>query len=482
MRKNFITTMPDKAGAFLKASQIIYAHNGNITRVNYNKALDIHTLFLEIDADEAALKEIEDELAEIGYLISSEKNNAFLVIELTLVDVPGSILPVLEILQSLAVNISYMSSKSNQTGYQHFKMGLLIENPKNTKILLDGLGRICDVKIWDYDVTEKPLDNTVFYLGFANKVRNILELNQEEVNNLTIAANQIMQLLDEKNESPLKTFDYIGRFAQMLHSYQGDHFMPHITSQKISPQVSMTVIEPNCGSNTYILDDGKELLFVDCGFMAYKEEMLALLDKLFSDFSNRKKKLVLTHGDIDHCGLAEIFQEIYVSKNTYHNFELENQGLPNFREQNPLHEPYCHLSKIISAYKPLDLKPMIILGEKTDKQSMTYIGEMDFSDLHFLIFEGNGGHVKGETIFKCLEHRIIFTGDNWVNIRGFSPAQRQFNELAPYLMQSVNMDSKEASRLRLLLEESTKGYLVCPGHGPVFTNGIDRRKELSFVE
>ena len=232
MRKNFITTMPDKAGAFLKASQIIYEHNGNITRVNYNKALDIHTLFLEIDAEEEELQEIEDELAEIGYLSSSQRNNAFLVIEMLLEDVPGSILPILELLQSLAVNISYMSSKSNQTGYQHFKMGLLIENPQNTKILLDRLGRICDVKIWDYDVTEKPLDNTVFYLGFANKVRNILDLNQEDVNALTIAANQIMQLLDEKDESPLKTFDFIARFAQMLHSYQGDHFMPHITSQR----------------------------------------------------------------------------------------------------------------------------------------------------------------------------------------------------------------------------------------------------------
>ena len=52
----------------------------------------------------------------------------------------------------------------------------------------------------------------------------------------------------------------------------------------------------------------------------------------------------------------------------------------------------------------------------------------------------------------------------------FSKGQRQFNELAPYLMQSVNMDSKEASRLRVLIENTTKGYWVCPGHGPVFKN------------
>ena len=47
MRKTYITKMPDKAGAFLKASQIISNFGGNIVRVNYNKAIDLHTLFIE---------------------------------------------------------------------------------------------------------------------------------------------------------------------------------------------------------------------------------------------------------------------------------------------------------------------------------------------------------------------------------------------------------------------------------------------------
>ena len=33
MQKTYITTMPDKAGAFLKANQIIAGHGGNIVRV-----------------------------------------------------------------------------------------------------------------------------------------------------------------------------------------------------------------------------------------------------------------------------------------------------------------------------------------------------------------------------------------------------------------------------------------------------------------
>ena len=46
MRKTYVTRMPDKAGAFLLASRIIAACGGNIARVNYNRAVDTHTLFI----------------------------------------------------------------------------------------------------------------------------------------------------------------------------------------------------------------------------------------------------------------------------------------------------------------------------------------------------------------------------------------------------------------------------------------------------
>ena len=46
MKKTYITTMPDHVGAFLKASRCIAALGINITRVSYNKAVDMHTLFI----------------------------------------------------------------------------------------------------------------------------------------------------------------------------------------------------------------------------------------------------------------------------------------------------------------------------------------------------------------------------------------------------------------------------------------------------
>lgn len=106
-----------------------------------------------------------------------------------------------------------------------------------------------------------------------------------------------------------------------------------------------------------------------------------------------------------------------------------------------------------------------IIGNKTDDEPFTKIGEYDFNDIHFDIYESNGGHVKGEIILVDKENKILFTGDIFVNVKGFSKEQYDFNLLAPYLMTSVNTDSKKAKICRNIILEKTGDYLLCPGHG-----------------
>jgi hypothetical protein len=65
----------------------------------------------------------------------------------------------------------------------------------------------------------------------------------------------------------------------------------------------------------------------------------------------------------------------------------------------------------------------------------------------------------------------VFCGDIIVNPGGFTPEQNVFNRLAPYLMTSVNMDSKKAAIERgALLERFSKDeYAYCCGHGAVIS-------------
>ena len=175
MVKSFMTNMPDQCGAFLAASRIIERHQGNIVRVSYNKAVDAHALFLDVEADDAVLSAIEGELNQAGFL-KSVPHAKIILAQFDVPDHPGAVVPILEVLNRHHVNISYISSQSNDSGHASLKMGLYIEEPGVMDTLLRELSALCPVQILSYDSGEKKLDTTVFYLRFASEIRRLLRL------------------------------------------------------------------------------------------------------------------------------------------------------------------------------------------------------------------------------------------------------------------------------------------------------------------
>ena len=78
-----------------------------------------------------------------------------------------------------------------------------------------------------------------------------------------------------------------------------------------------------------------------------------------------------------------------------------------------------------------------------------------------------GDHAPGEIVFLCREHRILFSGDIFVNIKGFTKAQARFNSLAPYLMTSVDTAPAVAGKQRedmFSLLDAGDWTVLC-GHG-----------------
>jgi len=470
MNRTYVTNMPDNSGAFLKACEVIKSNGGNIIRVSYNKTVDTHILFIEVTAEEEQHFVIQEQLIEIGYLSDKIDSTRLILIELKLPDVSGAIIPVLEVINRYNVNISYMNSHGDGSKFQAFKMGLLIEDQKEFEKLKADIYKICEVKVLDYAVSTKHLDGSVFYYTYANEMKELLNLSQTQTASFVVNSNKIMQFLEEKDESPMKTFEYIHKFAKFVVEHKGENLHPHITTTQVTPNTKLHLIEVACGSNTAIFESGKDLLFVDCGFACYKEEMLALFHQMFPDFDSCNKSIMITHGDIDHVGLLDIFEKAYMVQSCYDNFRLEQQDMPNFREQNRFHAPYCRLSKFITGYTVPSLKNAVIIGKKDDDEPLSLVGHITFGDLQFEVFEGNGGHVKGETVFVCHQPKILFSGDILVNIKGFSDEQREFNILAPYLMTSVNIDSKKAKISRELILEKYKGYTLYPAHGGPMNN------------
>ena len=474
MKKTYVTTMPDHVGAFLKASRAMAALGLNITRVSYNKAIDTHTLFIEAEGEPDRLDLATEELRKIGYLQSGGSHSTVLLVEFKLRDVPGGVSGILELIAQYHFNISYLSSQENGTGFQMFKMGLFVEQPEQFSHFLHAASRLCPVRVLDYDKTEKILDNSIFYISFASELAEQMGLGQESRTDLIINANLIMQMLDERNKPFHKTFDYIRGFAEALATHRGAAFSPRITEYPMGEDLHITLIEPPCGSNICILRHQGMYLFIDTGYACYRQEMLSLLRSLIPDFDNCRKAAFVTHADVDHCGLLDLFSTVYLSQKSRDSLVMERESGGGFRERNPLHAPYIHICKILTSYQPPRPETLQVIGGTSVPltQPLERIGSWSFGALEFEVYEGQGGHLPGELVLVERRHRLAFTGDIFINIHGMTQEQTFYNHYAPYLMTSVDTDSALCA-----LERQALPRILGPGEWSVF-GGHGQQKPL----
>ena len=442
MKKTYITTMPNHIGAFLKASECFAALGVNITRVSYNKAVDSHTLFIDAEGSEEQLRATDDQLAQIGYLETPNNDKGIVLIEFRLKDVPGSVTEVLRVISEYRLNISYISSQENGTAFQDFKMGLFVEDEDVLKAFLSRVEAICPVRVIDYNHAEKVYDNSIFYRSFVSGLMQTLALPEDRREELLVNSNMVMQMLDEKGLSPYKTFESISRFAELLAQCQGAAFSPRITQHRVTENTQITLIEPPCGSNTAILQSGSEILFIDCGYAMYRQEMEKIFRQLLPDWNGMHKRILITHADVDHCGLLPLFDEILASEKSRECLALEYEGKPGFREQNPTHRPYISICKTLTRYAPPEPEKVKGLWSTAGEQEapLAMMGLFRFGDLCFEVYQGAGGHLKGETVLIDFMHHIAFTGDIYVNTHGMTREQAAYNQYAPVLMTSVDTD------------------------------------------
>ncbi len=472
MTKTFMASLPDRAGTMLAAARIIHRHGGSMRRASYNKAVDAHMLFLDVEADETALTHIERDLTAAGFLSTGDPAQVVLV-EAIVPDVSGALIPILEVLEQQRISISYLSSQSGANDTVGIKMGLYMQSRGAVDALMARLRTLCEVRLLSYGVGEKKMDNSTFYLTFAREMRDLLHLDEKQSREFITMSNRVMQLLDEKGEPHSKTFEYVSRFAHFVAEHRGEHYDCRISRETLTERVSCAVIEPPCGSNITVLEDGEsgELLIIDGGFACFVPETMKILRELFGEWDSRAKSMLLTHSDSDHTGLCSEFDRIYCTRRTADCFAGEHMGLPCPREENPNMLPYYRLSKLITDYVPPVLNHLVYLDQPPgdDDVPLSPIGRFRFGDLDFTVLQGNGGHVPGETVLLDEKHCIAITGDDYINVRDQTDGQRAFTRLAPYLARSVNQDSP---RYHAILKElrgllGSGEWLILPGHGAI---------------
>ncbi len=469
MKKTYITTMPNHIGAFLKASRCFAELGINITRVSYNKAIDSHTLFIDAEGTPEQLERADIRLREIGYIQPDKNDKSIVLLEFRLKDVPGSVTDILALIDEFDFNISYISSQENGSDYQLFKMGLFVDDAEKINSFLASAEKLCRVRVIDYNHTEKIYDNSIFYNSFVSEIARNTGLSDEQRDKLLINTNLAMQTLDEQGLSPYRTFDSIGRFAELLAASKGDAFLPRITNHRITEKTEIILIEPPCGSNTAIIKSDDDVLFIDCGYACYKTEMDKIFKKILPDYDTMRKTVLITHADLDHCGLLPFFDEILASEKSAECLKAEFEGKDGFREKNRLHKPYINICKILTDYAPPSPDKISILhkGRYESDIPLVQTGFFSFGDLEFEVYEGKGGHLLGEIVLIDYKNHIAFTGDIFINLRGFTPEQAKYNQYAPILMTSVDTDPKlcAVERQAIIQRLGTGNWQIFGAHG-----------------
>lgn len=442
MKKTYITNIPNKIGALLQATKLFTELGINITRVSYNKAVDSHALFIEVEGDENNLLEADRLLSDIGYINNSDSDVGIVLLEFTLRDVTGSATRVLTLIEEYGLNISYISSQEITEDYQTLKIGVRVEDENSFDEFLKKANEISALRIVEYNKSEKIYDNSFFYKAFVQSLMDAAGTDEDKRELLLVNTNLAMEVLEARGLAPYRTFDCIAKFASLLASCKGEAFNPRITTHKITDNTEITIIEPPCGSNTAIIKSLGEYLFVDTGFACYKEEMLPIIRKIVPEFDSIKKSCVLTHIDVDHVGLLPMFDEVYASKKSRDSLIEEFAGFDGMREKNRLHTPYIRICKTLTEHTPSDPEKMTVIGDGGDMSGLLLrqIGFLSFGELNFEVYEGAGGHLPGEIVLIDYTNKVAFTGDIYVNIKGMTAEQKQYNKYAPILTTSVDTD------------------------------------------
>ena len=311
-------------------------------------------------------------------------------------------------------------------------------------------------------------DNGIFYNSYVDALVSRAGLSEDKKEPLLVNVNLAMQTLDEQGLSPYKTFDSISKFAELLASSKGDNFKPRITEHQITDKTKITLIEPDCGSNTAIIESENERVFVDSGYACYKKEMTALIKTLLPDFKSKKEKLLITHADVDHSGLLSEFDEIIVSQRSAESLIAEANNSAGFREQNYLHLPYVNICKILTEYEVVDKNKLCPMWKKSSLTApIEQIGFFSVGELNFEVYEGKGGHLSGEIILIDFEHKVAFTGDVFVNLKDLTKKQAEYNQYAPILMTSVDTNAELCSKERsaFLQRLGVGEWNIFGGHG-----------------
>ena len=477
---SFVTRVPDEPGALHRAAEIIKSYSGNINRIQFDRRIDPVTVFFEVTATPEGYCRIKEDLHAIGYLQESLPALGFLRFSVYLPHEPGSLFKLLTYITGAGANIAYIDFDDRRCDPGRVTISLNVEETAIVESLLDRLKSQYRLDILEYDTTGEKLDDTVFYVRFAQAVRGLIGTAEDEfLLSLLQDVNHIVQELNSLGQDPREVFECILLTGRTLQNTTGDRFYADVQRIRLSDDVEVFCFQTPGGGSIFLLRAPEETVMIDTGYGIYHEDAVRMFQHYGLGDLKKIKRIYITHADADHCGAGGLFDATsYTHTGSREIIRRANRAYGSRSESSILEEVYTTVINLFSHFTPpenLEVFPEEKIGTRS---IFPILARFTVHDLEFEVLESLGGHMHGQVYLFCPGHGIVFTADTLINFGSLDEDRKRYNSLADFLVTSVNVDSDCARQERKALLEMIRDLdeelaptgrrcLVACGHGAI---------------
>ncbi len=183
--------------------------------------------------------------------------------------------------------------------------------------------------IIEYDTTGKQLDDTVFYVRYAQAIRELIG-NSEENFLLSFMAdtNHIVQELMDRGNDPRKVFESVLLTGQTMWATTHEGFYADIQKFQITEKTTLFCFQMPCGGNIFLITTPTEKVLIDTGYGIYHDDVIKMLSVCGLVDKHEISRIIVTHADADHCGAAGYFTApVLLHEGTSCNYTEEQPGV-----------------------------------------------------------------------------------------------------------------------------------------------------------
>jgi len=380
----------------------------------------------------------------------------------------------------VGANIAFIDFDDKGRHADRLTVSLNLEQSSVVDQLLNQLKSCYRLEILEYDTTGKHLDDTVFYVRYAQALRELIGESEETFLLAFLAdTNHIVQELMARGNDPRKVFESVLVTGQTMGATTRDRFSADVQKFQITEHCTLFCFQVPCGGNIFLIATKGEKILIDTGYGIYHQDVRSMLSRYGLGDERQISRIIVTHADADHCGAAGYFTApVFMHEGALASIKKNNRAYGSRSEHSVLEEFYTKMINLFSKFHSPAKVDCFSQHAITTRGIFPVLGLVSIGDLELEVLEGLGGHTYGQIYLYSRKEGLLFAADSVINFSSLTKERADYSSLAAFLVTSVNVDSDLAKKERKALLEiafetdkalltSGKRCLICGGHGAV---------------